>query len=318
VIAAGRWLIIFRNPSAAFIDAGAPDPDEINSYVSAEEIIERHGEIYKLLARRRLIDTLPLTMKLEEAVKLVESTTVTQAFRGTVVATRMTGGMRSEFPLRAVYPALVFLSGRRVFAVVDYNSKPATEPRDASQLGEFLADLIARADAFQQRVLTAFKRTDLGMTPIAQFPKSIRDPDIGSAFAPEPGSTAALAPAAPDRPQLVRETGERNAQHEFLVITGQSWFYKQISSTGPECGFHSFPVAKKHGVAGDNGRFEHVANSFTISADPQNCEHAHLVALRDARCQILQIESHLCCWTCIFRDVCWETSELSGLPCGTT
>lgn len=316
-ITAGRWLIIFRSPAAAFIDAGAPDPSDIHCYVSLEEIVERHGEIYRLLARRRLIDTLPLTLKLGEALQIIEPTAVTQAFRGVVVSTRMTGGARSEFPLRVVYPALVLLSGGRAFAVVDYTPTPAVEPRDATQLGAFLVDLTVRADAFQQRVLTAFNRTDLRVTPAAQYPTDIREPDVGPAFASEPGSTAALAPPAPMRPQLVRETGERNALHEFLVVTGHSWFYKTESPTGPACGFHSYPVAKKHGVAG-HGRFDHLSDSFTISADPQNCEHEDLVGMRRARCQVLQLESHLCCWTCIFRDLCWDTSELLRLPCGTS
>src|SRR5205085_2217089 len=116
----GRWLIIFRNPVTAFIDAGEPDPNDIRCYVSPEQMVERYAEIYSLLARRRLIDTLPLTLKLGEAVQIVEPTAITHAFRGVVVATRMTGGMRVEFPLRAVYPAIVFLSGGRTFAVVDY------------------------------------------------------------------------------------------------------------------------------------------------------------------------------------------------------
>src|SRR5438477_3178497 len=70
------------------------------------------------------------------------------------------------------------------------------------------------------------------------------------------------------------------------------------------------------GAGHGQGRFDHVADSFTISGDPQNCEHADLIALRRARCYILQVESNLCCWTCTFRDICWEPVELDRLPCG--
>ncbi|GEN11909.1 hypothetical protein SAMN05443572_113199 [Myxococcus fulvus] len=316
VITAGRWLIIFRNPLTAFINDSCPDSTEIHCYVSPAEILERHREIYSLLDRRRLIDTLPLTMTLGEALQVLKPEAVTQAYRGMVVATRMTGGRRSEFPHRVVYPALVLLSGGRAFAVVDYNPNPAFEPREASQLRAFIAELTAKADHFQERVLNALNRIDLRMAPASDFPINIREPELGGAFAPELGSTVALAPTAPNRPQLVRQTGERNAQYEFLVITGQSWFYKEAPLTGPECAFHNFPIAKKRGVAGVQGRFEYVADSFTTSDDPQNCEHADLLGVRRSRCQMLQIESHLCCRACIFHGVCWDAAELGRLPCG--
>ncbi|GEL75058.1 hypothetical protein [Myxococcus virescens] len=316
VITAGRWLIIFKNPLTAFIKDSGPDPTEIYCYVSPAEILERHREIYNLLDRRRLIDTLPLTMPLGEALEVLRPASVTQAYRGVVVATRMTGGMRSEFPHRVVYPALVLLSGGRTFAVVDYNSNPAYEPREASQLHAFINNLTEKANHFQERVLNALNRTDLRMTPASDFPIDIREMESGAEFAPEFGSTVALAPTAPLRPQLVRQTGERNAQYEFLVITGQSWFYKEVSPTGPECEFHNFRMAKSRGVAQAQGRFDHAADSFTISDDPQNCEHADLLGLRRSRCHVKEIESHLCCRTCIFHGTCWDAAELGRLPCG--
>ncbi|WP_225410019.1 hypothetical protein [Stigmatella hybrida] len=316
VITAGCWLIVFKNPLTAFINDGSPDPTEIHCYTSPDEILERHREIYSLLDRRRLIDTLPLTMKLGEALQLLKPESLTQAYRGVVVATRMIGGMRSEFPHRVVYPALVLISGGRAFAVVDYSTTPAFEPREASQLRTFIAGLTTKANLFQGRVLNAFNRSDLQMMPTSNFPINIRESELGASFAPEPGSTVALAPTVSLRPQLVRQTGERNAQYEFLVITGQSWFYKEALPAGPECDFHNFRIAKKRGAAGEQGRFEHIVDSFTTSDDLQNCEHADLLGLRRSRCQVLQIESHLCCRTCIFHEICWETVELSRLPCG--
>lgn len=316
VITAGRWLIVFRYPVAAFIEPGEPDAGEIHCYVSVEELVDRHEEIYRLLARRRLIDTLPVTMYLGEALQIVDPSSVSRVFRGVVVATRMSGAIRGQFPTRVVYPALVLLSGGRMFAVVDYDSPPQAEPLDAADMAAFLADIGRRAAAFVHRALTAFNRTELSPSSSAEFPLGVREPIVGSAFAPEPGSTAALAPAAPARPQLVRGTGERRAQHEFLVITGQPAFYKAEVPAGPDCGFHSHAFAAKRGVAGE-GRFKRLAGCFTVSADPQNCEHGDLLGARRARCHVAAIESHLCCWTCIFREVCWTAEERARLPCGT-
>lgn len=317
VITAGRWLIIFSDPIAAFVDHGAPEPSAIHCYISFEAILERHAEIYLLLARQRLTDTLPLTLTLAEALQVLDRTAFDAIYRGVVVATGISGGVRRQYPTRAVYPAIVLISGDRPFAAVDYTGDPVEEPRDAADLSSFLIELANRGNAFEDRVLSAFERRDLSASPLHAYPITVREAEIAEAFPAAPGSTAERVTAAtPLRPQLVRETGERDAEHEYLVITGQSWFYKEASPFGANCDFHSFPAARKRGVAGSTGRFDRVANGFTISNDPQHCEHNDLQGMRSTRCQLDRIESHLCCRACVFHGVCWCTDELPRLPCG--
>ena len=135
----------------------------------------------------------------------------------------MSGGVRGEYPTRAVYPAVVLLSGGVCFAVVDYTAQPLEEPRDAARLGSFLAQLAAKGAAFEHGVLTAFGRTDLAPSPLDCYPLDVREREATAGFDPIPASTAAMAAVAvPLRPQLVRRTGERNSRHEYLVITGQT------------------------------------------------------------------------------------------------
>jgi len=317
VITSGSWLIIFADPVTAFVDGGAPAPSGIHCCTSVEEIVEYHGDIYRLLARRRLIDTLPLTLTLGEALQLLDPPALTNAYRGVVVATRISGGVRGEYPTRAIYPAMILISGDRAFAVVDYNAKPAEEPRDAAGLSAFLSQLANRGQTFEERVLAAFGRTDLTPLPVEQYPITIREPEIADRFASVPGSTAALVAAPPLRPQLVRQTGERNAEHEYLVITGQARFYKAESPFGSPCDFHSFPTARTRGCASEVGGFDRVANSFTISNDPQHCEHDDLRGMRSERCQLDRIESHLCCRACLFHNICWQPGDVPRLPCAT-
>lgn len=57
VITSGRWMIIFNDPATAFINDAGPTSDEVKCYMSMEEILMYHDEIYKLLARRYFIET---------------------------------------------------------------------------------------------------------------------------------------------------------------------------------------------------------------------------------------------------------------------
>lgn len=239
VITSGAWLIVFADPVAAFVNSGAPAPSAIHCYTSTEEIVEHHADIFRLLARRRLIDTLPLTMTLGEALQFLHPHALTDAYRGVVVATRISGGVRGEYPTRTVYPALILISGGRAFAVVEYNAKPEEEPRDADGLSAFLSQIAVRGQTYEKRVLEAFGRTDLTPLPVDRYPIAIREYEIADQFASVPDSTAALAPPPPLLPQLVRQTGERNAEHEYLVITGQAGFYKAESPVGSPCDFTS-------------------------------------------------------------------------------
>ncbi|WP_354681957.1 hypothetical protein [Cupriavidus necator] len=317
-ITAGRWLIIFADPLACFVDDGAPGPGGIHCYTSLAEIVDRHSQIYRLLARRRLTDTLPLTLTLQEILEVLDPSAVEAVYRGVVVATRMSGGVRGQYPTRSVYPAIVLITDDRAFAAVDYYGVPAEEPRDADGIEAFLTRLIDQGNSYERRVLGALGRTELTALPVEQYPITIREPEIAQAFAAAIDSTEALAAAAtPLRPQLARRTGERNAENEYLIITGQDWFYKAVSPFGPTCDFHSFPPARRLGVAGAEGQFDRVANAFTISGDPQHCEHADLHGMRSSRCQLDSIESHLCCRVCIFHRICWAPQELARLPCAT-
>ena len=318
VITSGRWLIIFADPFAAFIDDGEPEQRNILCFTSAEEIVEQHAKIYRALARARLTDILPLTLTLGEALQVLQPSAVAEAYRGVVVATRVSGGVRVEYPTRAVYPALVLISGGRAFATVDYNPMPLEEPRDAAEMEAFLALLNIKGEAFEQRALTEFGRPDLTPTSVDRYPSSIREPEIVELFAAAPGSTAALIEAAtPLRPQLVYATGERGAEHEYLVITGQARFYKTaIPFFGSYCDCHSFLTARKRGLANKLGSFDRLTNAFTISNDPQHCENDEIYGMRSGRCQLGNIESHLCCRACVFHDICWSDEDLPRLPCG--
>jgi len=78
VITAGRWLIVFIEPLAAFLRPGLPSVADIYCFVSIEDIIERHEAVFRLLHRHRLADTLSLTMPVAEALAILAPPTISQ------------------------------------------------------------------------------------------------------------------------------------------------------------------------------------------------------------------------------------------------
>lgn len=317
VITSGQWLIVFTNPVATLVTDTTPDAADIRCFVSFEDLEEQHGELYRLLARPRLVNTLPLTFNLPEALTVLDPWAVDLMFRGVLVTTQLSGAERSRYPTRTVYPAVVLISGGHSFAVVDYEGEPLEEPRKAERLPDFLAALQTRGDAFQTRVLGRLGRTELTPASLTRYPISIREAAESDCLDPLPPSTAALVEAnTPEGPQLVRVAGDRPSDASYLVITGEEWFHKLLQPFGPDCVFHSFIEARKQGVGGVQLSMGGRPDSFTAATEPQHCEHVDIHGLRRNICQVLPIETHLCCRACVFFGVCWPTAEVQArLPC---
>jgi hypothetical protein len=316
VITAGRWMIVFADPVGAFVDPGVPDPDDIHCFRSLDEIEQNAALIFRLLNRQRLVDTLPLTLTPGEALEVLQPSAITAFYRGVVVATQMVGAARGPYPSRSIHPAVVLTAGGRSFAVTDYLGQPVEEPRNPADLPAFLAALQTKGEVFEHDVLAQLGRQDLTPTAVDQFPAVASEPATARRDQPQPNSTAALVQAnTPQRPQLVRPTGELGTAAEYLVVTGETWFYKRAAPFGLECDFHAWPKAKKKGVAAAEPHMGGVANSFTASDDPQHCEHDGLRHMRNARCHLKDIETHLCCRVCIFHAVCWPSEDVHRLPC---
>jgi hypothetical protein len=212
---------------------------------------------------------------------------------------------------------MVLETGSRVFAVTDYENPPAEEPQDNDQFDGFLAQLQNIGDRFEREVLARFGRQELRPSSVADFPRAEAGEPPNPALAPAPGSNAAWVEAdAPDRPPLVRETGERGAADEYLVITGEGWFYKCVAPTGPACDLHSWPSARTLRVAAPEAHMGGLPTSFTASGQTQHCAHRGIQGIRDGRCLMDRIETHLCCRACVFHAVCWTIpTDLARLPC---
>jgi hypothetical protein len=185
VSTAGRWVVVFEEPIAVFTGDGAPNVGLIHCFVSLEDVLDRHAALFRLLHRPRLVDTLPLTLSVAEALEVLKSNQISRIFRGVVVVTRESGGSRRTYPTRSVWPALIAISANRPFAIVDYEGQALEDPRDPTKLADMIAVLSASGAAFEARLLRMLGRADLGPRPMAEFPGF--PADLGRREAARPG-----------------------------------------------------------------------------------------------------------------------------------
>lgn len=319
-ISAGQWLIVFSEPLAIFLNPGPANVEHILCFTNMEAILEASETLYKLLHRTYLVDTLPFTLKVPEALQVIPRRGLGDCFRAVLVATSSSSGARRQpYPTRAVYSALVVRSGGRWFAIVDYD-KPVEEPKRADQMATFLAQLGSNGEALQERLalryVQAFRPRPidefLGFEPISN--------DHGSAFnvlEPTDGSTAARTQTSEMGVRiLVTATGESGMASEFIVVTGAEWFYKYGIEENPRCEFHSWIHARRASVAAPYAHSGYAVDSFTDDGDAYHCAHQDLLSLRADRCHLLTIETHLCCQMCLFVNDCWgSVEEIRRLPC---
>lgn len=136
-ITAGRWFVVFRDPIAAFRD-GQVRHDDVFCFASFEDIVERHADLFALLGRDRLVDTLPLVLDIDRALQMIRPQSITECYRAVAVVTTTSGTTRRPYPTRSVYPGVVVLAGGRCFGIVDWKDF-VEEPRGADSEGRYAA-----------------------------------------------------------------------------------------------------------------------------------------------------------------------------------
>lgn len=320
VITAGNWVVVFEEPLACFVTAGQPNAERVHCFPSGDEILLRHVELYEMLHRRRLVDTLPLVLDVAEALEFLPPGKVENCSRAVMVATSAaTGAERKKYPTRSVYPALLVNSSDRWFAILDLD-RWVEEPKGSERIEDFLRSLNQAGGDLERRL-----RDRLGLPlvpmPLEQFPgfpqKQIRQWTTIPEVPPLPGSTAERAALEASRTFVV-PSGEPGAPAEFVVVTGVSWFYKSDRSNTPSvCTFHFWKGARNAGVARGDLQFGCSVASFTEDGQDRHCAHGDLLSIRAQRCHVLPVESHMCCHSCTFVGACWD-SDHERLPCPKT
>lgn len=316
-ITAGRWIIVFREPVATFRQPSEAKAEHIVCFTSLDDMLTRHGDLYRLLHRGRLVDTLPPTLKVSEALRMIPADRIRSCSRAVLVATTMSSGARrQQYPTRSVYTAVLVQTGDRWFAIVDYE-QPIEEPKREQSIEEFLAKIGRAGASLEQRLCQRFGRSlqPMALDEFPGFPAStIYRERLSAPIDPVAGSAAERAEDSKSERLFMCHSGEIGAPAEFVVATGTDWFYKSNRQAGAECSFHFWKAARQQNVTSAELHTGYVTDSFTEDGQHRHCAHGDLLSLRAERCHIRAIESHLCCQACIFAADCWS-AEKDRLPC---
>lgn len=317
VISAGRWLIVFKEPISTFISPDKVSAENIDCYVDFDEIQAGADQVHGCLARSRLLDSVPLTLDVQEALRTFRRGVLSVSSRAILVATSETGALRARYPIRNIYPAIVVSVAGRVHAIVDYNHVIRERGQDESPQ-DFEERISAGGSKLESRL-----RTSIGLEfqlagvdafqgfPAARPSRAQRDALMRPMVYNDHDETLE---SMSDTLFVVR-SGVENAHFEYLVATGSSWFYKTQSRQSQDCAYHSLANARRDGVgAAGASRNVQAIDSFTVDGEAHHCANADLIASRHERCHLRPIESQLCCQACIFLRQCWA-EKVSDLPC---
>lgn len=314
VSTSGQWMIVFEDPDDAFVKDGPPNADLIHCFTSVEDIISQHVYVRRLLSRSVLVDSLGVDMSVPEALAALRPADIKSYFRGAVLVTRSSGSARQPYPTRTVIPAVIVMSSGRPFAICDGHHAPLEEPRAPDQLPFFLTNLTERASQFERRILQGLGLLALQPLPLAAFtgfPPLLGRNERASKELPIEAAGVAVPDSSP-LTEFVIDVGQKHS--EYIVVTGQDWFFKWATPSGPECVFHDYPKARQQGVAVGELIAEYSQTTFTKSGEDLHCAHAELHGLRSARCKVDVFDNHLCCRECIFSSLCWAT-DANRMPC---
>lgn len=312
VMTSGQWLIIFVDPADSFLGANLPDPNKIVVFENSDEIDERSNEVFGWLEHQIVLDEAP-ALSPGEILFHVSSEEVDNVMHGLRLLYIEEPGFESLRPVIKLKPILFLRSRYGAWLRIESRAE-ITIPHASEELPEHLSRVETLAEGLLTEINT---RLSIGLAPAT----------IESHYA-----------NAEDFGVLPGIAGSNNLPHydEYIVVTGQYTHYLRLEPTVPDCPHHNWGKSNRTGYAtlvSIQSRSTH-PRSFFISDEDNHCAHRDVAAVKSAQitpqnrercgsrsgkdydpfCEIWRFESHLCCRTCIFENVC-GAADVFSLPC---
>ncbi len=302
-ITAGRWLVVFTDPFATFVEHGSVSTVTIRIFRD-REVVERSDEIYDNLAKEILDDDPPEFVQPGQLQAYLTAADVIRLFRALWVARRRDGAHFDSFPQINLYPAVIVQrSDDKLIVVVDPPRARIPVPHRYEGIAEHIARVAEGSDLLL-RTISDELGTVFDVSPLTSFP--------GFPVASMLKAGTRTVPS----PIFLRSSITAN---DFLLATGTNSHYLLRQPVVLQCSGHSWSdchtLRENEPAAPIVDRSFEPASFFTTT-EPHHCAHRQVHHRRNERCHISPFEEFLCCRACTFQENWWAQAELDRLPCG--
>ena len=310
VVTNGDWLIIFLDPEDAFLGThDTPDPDRIVVFENYEVLVEDEaGALLRHLEYWAVSDR-PLSIRASEVVFYLTGDQVDRAMHGIRLRYSQEPRNYGDPPAIWVAPVLFLRSNSGSWLLID---EPPTEYR----IPERYRDLKKHLTAVQAAAKGLLGQVATALNSCPRLSSLSEHYDDKPSFAGLRGVTE----EAPDR---------------YIVATGRETHYLLPTPSVPNCPYHDWLLSNKESVASSHLVERSTSpRAYFVSGELHHCSHRDVESAKwnritdanssrcgsrsgsdgQAFCEIWRYETHLCCRTCVFEDVCTK-AEVFRLPC---
>ena len=310
VITNGDWLILFLNPANAFLLPETVVAGQIIVFAGRRDIEANYHTLFRHLEHQHVAGTAP-ALHVGELTFVLNPSHATKAMHGLHLKYIDQSGIFSPAPAIKLAPVLflktIFGSSLCVIS------------------GETEYDLPGRREHFAAHLREVRKAARRLLSDVSrQLGRPLNLESLSQHYADQQTFTAIPGVS-------------RSGENEYRIATGDWTHYVNGTASVPACPFHDWHVANTAGVT--FGKTAIAARStsprsFFVSTEVHHCAHQNVYLAKasqitqanrercgtrsgdvgQAFCEIWQFETHLCCRTCVFEDVCTR-AEVFRLPC---
>jgi hypothetical protein len=310
ILTNGDWLILFLEPADAFCNNELPNPNHILVFSDRSDLEEHYKDLFRHVEYGRVSKETPGLLPSELPFH-VPKDAIDRVMHGLRLRYIEQPGIYKPSPVIKVAPVMFLRSRYRTWIRVEIPPKDYELPHDGIKLSAHLTEVQKGATKLLCQV----------------------NARLGTQFSPSPLSKHYEDEEAFDPIRGMVECGK----DEFFVVTGDKTHYLSPEPSVPQCPHHHWGASHAAGVASNPGPVLNrsiTPRAFFISTEMHHCAHRDVAAAKasqittenrvrcgsrsgedsQAFCEIWRFETHLCCRTCVFEEVCTKT-DVFHLPC---
>ncbi len=316
----GSWLILFLDPTQTFVN-GNINSDTIVAFINPNEIYNKAAEIWEYLEYTNVAGTIESrSCDLGELPFHVDPGIIKKITLGLKLIYFESPTQYKPRPQINILPIVLIGSQDDLWIYVYRNKHQGFDlPHKYEELGNHLREVNHYITNLVAEVAQQIQiRVDL--SPItAHFEQ---DENLFNEFRAVNNLTV-----YPDR-----------GNQMFIIVTGTNPHFIRETPSVIDCRYHAWKNSREEGVAATDAPVVMASTimpkSFFLDGQNHHCTHATVLTAKTSQlnhenrqrcglrsnpdgsafCEIIHIEEHLCCRTCVFEDVCTK-AELFHLPC---